>query len=249
MTTSAPCVRRGHYRSPCWPRTRTPRSPTESWPALPDAATHPICQQTGPPHPPDLLHRAIGAPARPRRTRHPHRMIHPAAPPRACGGAGHRDGGRRRALDRSRGWPGPRPSCSTRSYRMARPLGPGRPARRSARPTPRTTHSPRVIQARLVDPVFRLSGIGRSGTPPKNSNAATVAWLHAAWSIRITGRTNRCGEQDSTITNAHTVTGRPWPVWSTGPSGRVVDLRLLTQARLLIDGTPDPQLEPAPRNA
>jgi hypothetical protein len=54
-----------------------------------------------------------------------------------------------------------------------------------------------------------LSGTSRAATPPKNSNASTVASLQACWSNRITGRTNMYREQDSTITNAQIVTRRP----------------------------------------
>ncbi len=49
----------------------------------------------------------------------------------------------------------------------------------------------------------------RAGQPPKNSNACTCDSVQARWSIRITGRTNRCREYRSTIENAHTRRRRP----------------------------------------
>ena len=42
-----------------------------------------------------------------------------------------------------------------------------------------------------------------AGTPPKNSNAATCASVHARWVMLTAGRTNRCREYGSTIENAH----------------------------------------------
>ncbi|COW86572.1 Uncharacterised protein [Mycobacterium tuberculosis] len=60
----------------------------------------------------------------------------------------------------------------------------------------------------LSTPVLRLSHTSRAGTPSKNSNAATWQAHQAVWSIRMTGRTNRCRENASTITNAHTATRR-----------------------------------------
>ena len=47
------------------------------------------------------------------------------------------------------------------------------------------------------------------GAPPKNSNAATCASVHARWVMLTTGRTNRYREYGSTIENAHTRRRRP----------------------------------------
>jgi hypothetical protein len=54
-----------------------------------------------------------------------------------------------------------------------------------------------------------LSGTSLAGTPPKNPNAATWHSVHARWSMLMTGRTNMCREQHSTIANAFTVCRRP----------------------------------------
>jgi hypothetical protein len=51
---------------------------------------------------------------------------------------------------------------------------------------------------------LRLSVTSRRGAPPKKQSAATCASIHVASGIATTGRTNRCREQASTITNAHT---------------------------------------------
>ena len=48
-----------------------------------------------------------------------------------------------------------------------------------------------------------------AGTPPKNSNAATCASVHARWVMLTAGRTNRCREYGSTIENAHSRRRRP----------------------------------------
>ena len=61
----------------------------------------------------------------------------------------------------------------------------------------------------MSTPVLRLSGTRRAGTPPKNANASTWHSVQARWSIFITGRTNMCREQASTITNAQTVRSFP----------------------------------------
>jgi hypothetical protein len=63
-----------------------------------------------------------------------------------------------------------------------------------------------------------LSGTSRAGTPPKKANAFTWHSLHACWSSRITGCTNMCREQASTITNAQMVTGFPAAGSSQRPS-------------------------------
>jgi hypothetical protein len=51
---------------------------------------------------------------------------------------------------------------------------------------------------------LRLSVTSRRGAPPKNPSAATCASTQTLSGIASTGRTNRCREQLSTITNAHT---------------------------------------------
>jgi len=69
----------------------------------------------------------------------------------------------------------------------------------------------RVVRSGLSTPVFTLSGTRRAGTPPKNANASTWQRVHAPWSIRSTGRTNRYREHAKTMTNACTVCRRPVP--------------------------------------
>jgi hypothetical protein len=56
----------------------------------------------------------------------------------------------------------------------------------------------------VITPVLRLSGTIRSGTPPKNSKAATWASTQERWSIFSTGRTNMRREKASTMMKPHT---------------------------------------------
>src|SRR5262245_29562146 len=74
-----------------------------------------------------------------------------------------------------------------------------------------------------------FSGTTRRTTPSKNANASTCASVHACWSMRSVGQTNRCREQASTITNAHIV--RRCPVRRVGPHAQppVVDLCLFAR--------------------